>query len=386
MISRNTLKPFGEWDIKLKGNYGSLKKKLFLRILFIFASSALIAFILREIMRGKLGNRIVYRIESIFQISNDQAIHFYRYGIRSNIDKFIIIYVLLITFIIFLVLMRWIEGYFLEISEGLKHIAYEKEEPLRLSPEIKFMEDEIRECQLVISQKQYEVELAERRKNDMVMYLAHDIKTPLTSVIGYLSLLDEVKDMPEAQKEKYAHIALDKAYRLEQLIDEFFEITRYNFSTVILEKEQVNLNYMLIQMADEFYPLLKPQEKIIELKMDEELFIYADANKIARVFNNILKNAIAYSYDKSRIQVSAYTKDSHVIVKVVNEGKTIPQEKLEHIFEKFYRLDASRNTIDGGAGLGLAIAKEIVAQHEGQLLAESQAETTTFKIILPHKK
>ncbi len=197
----------------------------------------------------------------------------------------------------------------------------------------------------------------------MITYLAHDLKTPLTSVIGYLSLLDEVPDMPQAQKEKYIHITLDKANRLEKLINEFFEITRYNLQQIILEKEMVDLYYMLIQMSDEFYPILASHGNTITLHAQEDLTVYADPTKLARVFNNILKNAIAYSYPNTDIQITAVKTEQEIRISVCNHGKTIPQQRLESIFEKFFRLDDARTTNTGGAGLGLAIAKEIVTLH-----------------------
>ncbi len=222
-----------------------------------------------------------------------------------------------------------------------------------------------------------------QRKNDLITYLAHDLKTPLTSIIGYLSLLDEAPDMPAEQKAKYVHITLDKALRLEKLINEFFEITRYNLQQIILEKETIDLYYMLVQMTDEFYPLLAANGNRIELHADEPLSLYGDSEKLARVFNNILKNAIAYSYPGTYIQVTAEKKEDKVLIAVSNHGKTIPAHKLEMIFEKFFRLDEARRTNTGGAGLGLAIAKDIVELHGGTITAESDNEVTTFRVILP---
>lgn len=222
-----------------------------------------------------------------------------------------------------------------------------------------------------------------QRKNDLITYLAHDLKTPLTSVIGYLSLLDEAPDMPAEQKAKYVHITLEKALRLEKLINEFFEITRYNLQQMVLEKEKIDLHYMLVQMTDEFYPLLSANDNRIELHADEQLSIYGDSEKLARVFNNILKNAIAYSYPGTEIDVTAQKVGEQVIIAVRNHGKTIPSHKLETIFEKFFRMDEARRSNTGGAGLGLAIAKEIVNLHGGTIAAESEREVTTFRVTLP---
>lgn len=222
-----------------------------------------------------------------------------------------------------------------------------------------------------------------QRKNDLITYLAHDLKTPLTSVIGYLSLLDEAPDMPARQKAKYVHITLEKALRLEKLINEFFDITRYNLQQMVLEKETIDLSYMLIQMTDEFYPLLAANGNHIELHAQEQLSLYGDSEKLARVFNNILKNAIAYSYPGTEIDVTAEKIETQVVISVRNHGKTIPAHKLETIFEKFFRLDEARQTNTGGAGLGLAIAKDIVELHGGRITAESDHEVTTFQVILP---
>lgn len=145
----------------------------------------------------------------------------------------------------------------------------------------------------------------EQRKNDLIVYLAHDIKTPLTSMIGYLSLLNEINDMPLKQRVKYINIALEKSYRLEDLINELFDISRFNAETIILSKEELNLTMMLEQIVDDFYPILKENNKEITIKSDDKIIIYADSDKIARVFGNIIKNAINYSINNDKIEIVA---------------------------------------------------------------------------------
>lgn len=221
------------------------------------------------------------------------------------------------------------------------------------------------------------------RKNDLITYLAHDLKTPLTSVIGYLSLLEEVSDMPPEQRAKYVHITLDKANRLEKLVNEFFEITRYNLQQIHLEKEQIDLYYMLVQIKDEFYPILSERGNTATLCADENLTVYGDPAKLARVFNNILKNAAAYSTPNTEILIRAEQRENDVAVTIQNQGPTIPADKLSAIFEKFYRMDEARTSDTGGAGLGLAIAKEIVTLHGGTITAESHENTTAFTVALP---
>lgn len=226
------------------------------------------------------------------------------------------------------------------------------------------------------------------RKNDLITYLAHDLKTPLTSVIGYLSLLEEVPEMPAQQRIKYVHITLDKALRLEKLINEFFEITRYNLQQIVLEKESVNVSFMLVQMTDEFYPILNAHGNTLRLEDYGEpekgdIIVYADGDKLARVFRNLLKNAIAYSYPDTEIEVSCRAERERAVIAFTNRGRTIPRQKLDAIFEKFFRLDDARSTNEGGAGLGLAIAREIAVLHGGGIRAESENEITTFTLELP---
>ena len=222
-----------------------------------------------------------------------------------------------------------------------------------------------------------------QRKNDLITYLAHDLKTPLASVIGYLCLLNEAPDMPDTQKEKYTGIALQKAYRLEELINEFFDITRFNLQSLVLNKSKFNLSLLLRQMADEFYPMLVPKGRKADVHVPENLTLTGDADKLARVFNNILKNAIAYSFENSVIDISAVQQGGNIVVTFTNRGEPIPPQKLDTIFEKFYRLDSARSSDTGGAGLGLAIAKEIVTAHNGTISAESNSERTVFTVKLP---
>lgn len=290
--------------------------------------------------------------------------------------------IILMMFVFYKALSRFTK-YFNEVSEGMDKLVEETENDIKLSPEMNFMADKINRIKTILEKRAKDAHDAEQRKNDLVVYLAHDIKTPLTSIIGYLNLLDEAPDMPLEQKAKYTKITLEKAYRLEHLINEFFEITRFNLQTIVLNKEEINLGYMLIQMADEFYPILSSQNKEVEVNIEEDFTISGDADKLARVFNNILKNAIAYSYKNSTISISAEIGGDKNIITFTNKGKPIPPQKLNTIFEKFYRLDSSRATKTGGTGLGLAIAKEIVNAHQGNISVESNYDKTTFTVVLP---
>ena len=224
---------------------------------------------------------------------------------------------------------------------------------------------------------------AEQRKNDLIVYLAHDLKTPLTSVIGYLNLLVDEPDISAATKARYTGIALEKAERLEELINDFFDITRFNLTTLTLDMENTNLSMMLEQIAFEFRPLLAEKELEIVTELESNVNIMCDRDKLERVFDNLLRNAINYSYNGTKIILSMKRDNDNVRIVVSNVGKTILPEKLARIFEQFYRVDSSRSTSTGGSGLGLAIAKEIVELHGGTIEAASADEKIVFTLTLP---
>lgn len=352
-------------------------------MLLITVAATVTVYVLREILRGQIGNRIVRFLVSAFNFDNSDALTIYQLVIRNNMGIIIFVVILIFLAILFRFSASWFTKYFDEISAGMDKLTEESNNEITLSPELDFMENKLNQIKNNLEKQKKAALDAEQRKNDLVVYLAHDIKTPLTSVIGYLSLLDEAPDMPLKQKEKYVSVTLEKAYRLEQLINEFFEITRFNLQTIVLNKEKINLLFMLQQMADEFYPMLTPQEKQISVNVPDDLTLWGDADKLARVFNNILKNAIAYSYENSVIDISAQQQDENIIITFTNQGNPIPKAKLESIFEKFYRLDSARSSNTGGAGLGLAIAQEIVTAHDGTISVASNTENTTFTVKLP---
>ncbi|MDF2671915.1 MAG: vanS [Clostridiales bacterium] len=335
------------------------------------------------IFQDLFANTFVYISENILHFSNVEAINLYQKLFRNYKGFWMTVGFVIILLLIFYRALSHFTIYFNEVSKGIDKLLEESEGEITLSPEMDFMEKKLNMVKNTLEKRTKAAQEAEQRKNDLVVYLAHDIKTPLTSVVGYLSLLEEAPDMPMEQRAKYTKITLEKAYRLEQLINEFFEITRFNLQTIVLEKEEINITYMLMQMADEFYPMLVPDNKRTVVDGEENLTVYGDTDKLARVFNNIFKNAIAYSFDDSTIEISAKMHNNNIVITFINQGKAIPQQKLNSIFEKFYRLDSSRSSNTGGAGLGLAIAKEIVTAHGGTITAESSNSHTMFTVTLP---
>ena len=264
------------------------------------------------------------------------------------------------------------------ISEETPKIFSEK-----CPPELVAFSRKLKEFKTSLTENEQARLQAEQEKNDLVVYLAHDLKTPLTSVIGYLTLLAEAPELPPEQRAKYIGIALEKAYRLEQLINEFFEITRMNYQTVTTYKTPVNLTILLVQIINEFFPMMEEKNITVIQEIEPELVISADADKLVRVFDNLFRNAVNYSYVGTEIVCSARKGNGCILVNVKNKGEQISKEKLERIFDKFYRLDSSRQSTTGGAGLGLAIAKQIVELHDGTIEAVCNSGIMEFRIVLP---
>lgn len=234
-----------------------------------------------------------------------------------------------------------------------------------------------------VLQAQRKADEAEQRKNDLVVYLAHDLKTPLTSVMGYLEFLQDEPELPDGTRQRYIQVISRKAERLEDLIDEFFEITRYNLTHITLEKSEINLTRMLEQVIFEFQPMFQEKGLTCYTTFPKDLMFFCDSDRMQRVFDNLLRNALNYSFPSTAIEICMEDRGRELALYFENEGNTIPPEKLQRIFEQFFRLDSSRGTKTGGSGIGLAIAKEIVELHGGRIEASSADNHICFQIILP---
>ena len=366
-------------------DYTQLQIKLYLRFVLIVISSFMVTLLLYKFLwYNQAGNLIVGVMMGLFGMDYEEARFFYIDTFRRNSDLIWFGTICLVSLLLFWLFFRWFVRFFNAINKGIDALLQENMQ-ISLPQELMPIERKLHLVQQTLQNRERATREAEQRKNDMVMYLAHDIKTPLTSVIGYLSLLSEAPEMPAEQRAKYIGITLDKAQRLEQLINEFFEITRYNFQQQQLTLETINLYYMLVQLTDEFYPLLQAHGNTIKLQAPTELTVYGDADKLARVFNNILKNAVAYSYPNTPICITAKIEEQNLEINFMNQGQTIRPQKLQSIFEKFFRLDSARASNTGGAGLGLAIAQEIAHLHGGEITASSADEITCFSVRLPVK-
>ena len=224
---------------------------------------------------------------------------------------------------------------------------------------------------------------SERTKNELITNVAHDLRTPLTSIIGYLELLSgDVKLVPEIQK-KYINIAYVKTKRLEKLIEDLFGFTKMNYGKLSMHVGQVDVVKLLSQLLEEFYPSFVDKNLSYELQSNVPVkVITADGNLLARLFDNLINNAIKYGADGKRIMVKLHADDEIVTVSVINYGYVIPADELPLIFNKFYRVEQSRSTNTGGTGLGLAISKNIVDMHGGTITVTSDLSGTVFTVKL----
>ncbi len=220
---------------------------------------------------------------------------------------------------------------------------------------------------------------AERQKNELITNVAHDLRTPLTTIVGYLELIKDDSALSKEDVHKYSGIAYEKSIRLQEMMDDLFEFTKLDNADIKLNKSMINLSGLIMQMTDEFYPSFKDCNitPIVDLP-EENIYVQGDGQLLARVFDNLISNALKYGYHNTDLKIEVSGDEKYATVKVINHGDTIAPEDIPLLFNKFYRTDSSRNSKTGGTGLGLAITKNIVDLHHGNISVTSDDQITTF--------
>lgn len=220
---------------------------------------------------------------------------------------------------------------------------------------------------------------AERQKNELITNVAHDLRTPLTTIVGYLELIKDDTALSKEDVHKYSGIAYEKSIRLQEMMDDLFEFTKLDNADIKLNKSMINLSGLIMQMTDEFYPSFKDCNitPIVNLP-EENIYVQGDGQLLARVFDNLISNALKYGYHNTDLKIEVSGDEKYATVKVINHGDTIAPEDIPLLFNKFYRTDSSRNSKTGGTGLGLAITKNIVDLHHGDISVTSDDQITTF--------
>ena len=266
-----------------------------------------------------------------------------------------------------------------EIAEGDLNITLDVEgddEFADMAENLNNMVEELR--QLMDRERE-----SERTKNELITNVAHDLRTPLTSIIGYLELLSGPVKLNEEMQKKYLDITYKKSKRLQKLIEDLFGFTKLNYGKISMKVSKVDIVKLLSQMLEEFYPNVMEKNLAYELQSNVTAkVITADGNLLARLFDNLINNAIKYGSEGKKIIVKVDATDTVVTVSVTNFGYVIPKEELPLLFEKFYRVEQSRSVNTGGTGLGLAIAKNIVDMHGGTIGVTSDLNGTVFTVKL----
>ncbi|MFV0363589.1 MAG: sensor histidine kinase [Suipraeoptans sp.] len=375
--------------IKWKSSYRKLKFSILLQSLVVTTLTVIVAvFILSYLVDGifndSFANAFV-RLITNAGVSEKAATNFYWRLIGDNKEFYLLVGFLFLFAVFFYISLSRMTKYLDAVEIGIENVISDSPEPIKLTTEMKPIEIRLNEIKATIKRQELDALEAEKKRSDIVLFLAHDLKTPLTSVLAYLSILEEHNELSTEERVKYTEIAYEKAKRLEELINEFFDITKFNLQEIEIDPVSLNLSLMLEQLSDELYAVLQGKNLRCEVDVEENLMIMGDPDKLIRVFDNILRNAIAYCYDSSTILITARRKKGNIEIIFSNEGKKIPGSMLQTIFEKFYRVDESRSSETGGAGLGLAIAKEIVEAHGGKIRAKSDDFRTQFIVNLPEE-
>ena len=326
---------------------------------------------------GSSTTGITYSLSNVLTINRD-------YLILTIIIAFVVGMLLFIMY--FILLTKRFSNYLYEITDGIQTIASgDFSVPIRVRNDDEFaviatsinkMADEIHS--MMENERQME-----QTKHELITSVAHDLRTPLTSIIGYLDLANH-NTADEEKKQRYLQIAYDKSKRLERLIEDLFSYTKFSTGEVKLSKHKLNLVKLVEQVVEEFYPSF--QDNQMEYQQDsntKSCFIEGDGDLIARALANLLSNAMKYGKEGKIIRLVLIEREKEISIQVINYGSMIPAKDLPNVFDRFYRVEASRSLDTGGTGLGLAIVKKIILLHEGAIAARSSEESTVFEAILP---
>ncbi|MGM0866697.1 MAG: sensor histidine kinase [Bacillota bacterium] len=306
-------------------------------------------------------------------------------GNFGDLNVFLLVFTLLSIFFFFL-LTKPYSAYFNEISKGIHYLAqgdFKHRVQILSNDEFSDIAQSINLASEKLEQAIERGDFSESSKEQLVVNLAHDLRTPLTSVLGYLDLILKDENLTKEQVRHFLTIAFTKSQRLERLIDELFEITRMNYGILPIKKNHINLSDLLNQLKEELYPVFEKNDLIARVNVTPHLPVLGDGELLARVFENLLTNSNRYGNDGQFVDINGFIDSGQVVVQVVNYGDPIPQNELPHLFDMFYTGDKARTHQGGGTGIGLFIAKNIVEQHNGTITAESSILRTSFEVRLP---
>jgi len=366
-------------DIKLRDD---LEKKFQTKVIINILFSLVISILVETLL---LSNISMFSGLHIINRENDTLL------IRGNGSDLVVILILLVFGIGIFALSFWIlqRKSFEYIDDILLAIKKISAGDLNTNIDVKG-DNEFSEIAASINKMAEEIRVLmeserhnEKSKNEMITNIAHDLRTPLTSILGYLDLINK-RDLSEETKKEYLKIVYEKSKKLQDLIESLFSFTKTNSSKLVLKIEKIDIIKLLCQLMEEFYPNFENKGITCSVNANEDsCVIDGDGTLLARLFDNLINNAIKYGADGKRIDIKISVEKKIVKIAVINYGKVIPANELPLIFGKFYRVDQARNSNTGGTGLGLAIAKNITELHHGIIDVSSDLSGTIFSVTLP---
>jgi len=381
-------------DKKISQNAMELNKKILMKMgmknlrLRILSYSAISVLITATVVWVLWMN--IDFIWEVLELSNERVMPYSEEMKTQGIQFLLLALVGIIVFLAsFLYQMDSVIQYVNEITRGIRQIADGDLETIiepKGEDELTYIATSLNDMTEKLKDLMEKERIAERTKNELITNVAHALRTPLTSIIGYMGFLSADEKLNEELRKRYIEIVYQKAKRLEKLIEDLFSFTKLNYGKIAMKLEQVDIVILLNQLMDDFYPSFENHNLTQEFVTNQSsIVIDGDGNLLARLFDNLINNAIKYGSEGKVIRVEVEESQEHVTVKVINYGYIIPQKELDLIFNKFYRVEQSRSENTGGTGLGLAIVKNIVDMHHGKISVKSSLDGTEFEVVLNKK-
>ncbi|WP_368653703.1 histidine kinase dimerization/phospho-acceptor domain-containing protein [Ornithinibacillus sp. 4-3] len=352
-----------------------------MRIIYLFILSLLLAatitFLLYKVLQFYYTNNVYY---------GDFLMYVRQVMVNiGDINVFLIIFVPL-AIIIFNLLTRTYTKYLKEISLGINHLAagdFSHQIKIESKDEFKQIASDINEASLRLKQAIEAEKLSRISKETLIANLAHDLRTPLTSVIGYLNLLKSGQSVGSKHTEEYVKTAYTKAKYLEELIETLFDISKLDLSLDMVDETEINIQELLHQLIEEMYPLVNEANAVVDAQIHKAIFVRGNGNELARVFENLLSNALRYGDVSEPIGIELLEIETNVHIQVSNKAEKLTEEDMAHLFDMFYTVDQARTSDRKQTGLGLFIAKTIIEKHRGLISARFENEKIYFEVVLP---
>ncbi|MBR9658189.1 sensor histidine kinase [Bacillus cereus] len=367
--SRSLFKMFGESDIKLKiKSLQGIRAKFFIAFIcsIMLATVSIIAF---QIVVGNIYSQVT--------------------GLEEKYSFLYVIAFLTFTTIYFAFMTKTMMKRLSEINKSVKQISSGNLEihiPISKNDEIGELAANVNRMAKSLKESIENEKKSQETKNEMISNISHDLRTPVTSLIGYADLLGNQLHSNREECEQYVSILKRKSYELKNQVDDLLEYCQINYREIELHKSVVNMKAFIEQIMIDFVPQLDDADMSFCINGDKELHVEMDVALMVRLFENVISNSIMYGKDGKQILVQISKRDMNVEIEIKNFGQCIRNENLPYVFEKFYRGEKSRSFHTGGKGMGLAIARSIAELHKGDITVRSNEKETVFTTFLPHYK